>query len=235
MSLLPNYADNFGIENENSSESLFEIQFTKGGIGEGSPYANLFAPFGAGELIGNIGTTSGHNLPTQDLFNSYTVGDVRRDITIGTASTSFLYTKKYLDIPSSNNDGENNFIVLRYADAVLMLAEALNEQGYIADGESFNLINSIRLRAGIPALTSLTTPNQEAFLNAIVNERRWEFALENHRWFDLVRTGKAIEVMNDHTSITGTLETVTTNNLVYPIPQSQIDATNNVLTQNTGY
>lgn len=234
-SLLPNYENNFGIANENSTESLFEVQFTKGGIGEGSPYANLFAPFDATELIGGVGTTAGDNLATQDLFNSYQVGDLRRDITIGIASTGVLHTNKYLDTPFSNRDGENNFIVLRYADVVLMLAEALNQQGYVADGEAFNLVNSIRLRAGIADLTSITTTNKEAFINALINERRWEFAFENHRWFDLIRANKAIEVMNVHASITGTLETVTAEKLIYPIPQNQIDATNNVITQNTGY
>jgi hypothetical protein len=234
-SLLPNYSDNFGIANENSEESLFEVQFTKGGIGEGSPYANLFAPFGATELIGGVGTTAGDNLPTEDLYNSYDIDDLRRDVTLGIASTNVLYTKKYLDTPTLNRDGENNFIVLRYADVVLMLAEALNEQSYVPDGEAFDLINSIRFRADVQDLTSITIPNQEAFRNAMLNERRWELAFENHRWFDLVRSGRAVDIMNDHTSVTGPLATVDANKLVYPIPQSQIDATNNVITQNTGY
>jgi hypothetical protein len=60
-------------------------------------------------------------------------------------------------------------------------------------------------------------------------------AFENHRWFDLVRTNKAIEVMNAHTSETGTIETVTTAKLLFPIPQSQIDATNGKIAQNPGY
>jgi len=233
--LLPNYADNFGLANENSVESLFEIQFKKGGIGEGSPYANLFTPFGASYLIGGIGTTFGDNLPTQDIYNSYPVGDIRRDVTMGKTTSDVLYTKKYIDTPFKDLDGGNNFIVLRYADVVLMLAEALNEQGYIADDEAFTLLNKIRNRAGLSSLTSLDLPEQNSFRIAIANERRWELAFENHRWFDLVRTGKAIQVMNAHTSESGVMNTVTNENLLYPIPQSQVDATNGKITQNPGY
>ncbi len=78
---------------------------------------------------------------------------------------------------------------------------------------------------------------KDSFREAIANERRWELCFENHRWFDLVRTDKAIEVMNGegHVTLTGTLEEVTTNKLVYPIPQSQIDATDGKIKQNTGY
>lgn len=233
--LLPNYADNFGIENENSNESLFEVQFQKGGLGEGSPYANLFAPFNATELTGGIGTTGGSNIPTQDLYNSYETTDLRREVTIGTASTGVFYAKKYVDTPTLDRDGENNFIVLRYADVVLMLAEALNEEGYVADGEAFDLLNSIRNRAGIASLTSTELVDQSGFREAVLNERQWELAFENHRWFDLVRTNKAIEVMNAHTAETGTIETVTTEKLLFPIPQSQLDATNNKISQNPGY
>lgn len=233
--LLPNYADNFGIENENSAESLFEVQFQKGGLGEGSSYANLFAPFGATELTGGIGTTQGTNIPTQDLYNSYEANDLRREVTIGRASTGVFYAKKYVDTPTLDRDGENNFIVSRYADVVLMLAEVLNEEGYVADGEAFDLLNSIRNRAGIASLTSTELVDQSRFRDAVLNERQWELAFENHRWFDLVRTNKAIEVMNAHTSETGTIETVTTAKLLFPIPQSQIDATNGKIAQNPGY
>ncbi len=235
--LLPNYADVFGVLNENNSESLFEIQFIAGGIGEGSSFANEFAPQGATEVIGGVGTTQGNNLPTLDLYNSYQAGDLRRDIAIGTASTGVLYTKKYVDTPFLNFDADNNFIVLRYADAVLMLAEALNEESYLLNvDEALTLLNSIRTRAGLlTPLTSTDLPDQDAFRTAIANERRWELCFENHRWFDLVRTGKALEVMNAHTSATGTLETVTNEKLLYPIPQSQVDATNGEITPNPGY
>jgi len=234
--LLPNYLDNFGIPNENSDESLFEVQFKKGGIGEGSPYANLFTPSGAAaELIGGVGSAAGDNLPTQDLYDSYQVGDLRRDVTIGKTSKGVYYTKKYLDKPFKDLDGDNNFIVLRYADVVLMLAEALNEQGYVANGEAFTLLNKIRNRAGLSSFTASNLENQNSFRTAVVNERRWELAFENHRWFDLIRTGKAIEVMNAHKSETGVLNTVTNEKLLFPIPQSQVDATNGKITPNPGY
>lgn len=234
--LLPNYLDNFGVANENSNESLFEVQFKKGGIGEGSPYANLFTPFGAvSELIGGVGTASGDNLPTQDLYNSYQLGDLRRDVTIGKTSNGVYYTKKYIDKPFKDLDADNNFIVLRYADVVLMLAEAMNEQGYIANGEAFTHLNKIRNRAGLSSLTAADVSDQNSFRVAVSNERRWELAFENHRWFDLIRTGNAVEVMNAHKSESGILNTVTNDKLLFPIPQSQVDATNGKIAPNPGY
>jgi len=233
-SLLPNYADVFDINNENNAESIFEIQFTKGGIGEGSPFANLFAPVNGIDVVGGVGQTFGDNIPTQDLVDAFENGDIRKEM-IGTGGDPMAYyTKKYEETPASDRDGDHNCIVLRYADVKLMLAEALNEQGYAANGEAFNLLNDVRERAGLNALDSSEVPNQNAFRDAIAKERRVELAFENHRWFDLVRTGKAIEVMNAHTSETGTLNTVKDHHMVYPIPQSQQD-TSDKITKNPGY
>lgn len=232
-SLLTNYADVFDINNENNAESVFEVQFTKGGLGEGSPYANLFAPTNAIEVVGGIGQTFGDNVPTQDLADAFEDGDTRKDM-IGIASNGGYYTKKYQEIPFSDRDGDRNCIVLRYADVKLMLAEALNEQQYVADGEAFNLLNEIRGRAGLVAMTSASVPSKEAFRAAVAQERRIELAFENHRWFDLVRTGKAIEVMNAHTSVTGQQNTVEPHHMVFPIPQSQQD-TSDKIKPNPGY
>lgn len=231
--LLPNYSDIFGVSNENNAESIFEIQYKAGGIGEGSQFANLFAT--EVSQVGGVGVVFGDNLPTWDLYNSYDPSDLRRDINIGTDGSGILYNKKYMDVPVSDRDADNNFIVLRYADVVLMLAEALNEKSYEPDGEAFDLLNNIRRRANLTELTSVELSDQASFREAIANERKWELCFESHRWFDLIRTGKAIEVMNAHSSLTGTLEPVTSNNLIFPIPLSQVDATNGKITQNPGY
>ena len=80
----------------------------------------------------------------------------------------------------------------------MMYAECLNEEGYAANGEAFRILNEVRGRAGLPALTSATVPDQDAFRKAIMQERRVEFAFEGLRWNDLVRWGIAQEVINKH-------------------------------------
>ncbi|GAA3580601.1 RagB/SusD family nutrient uptake outer membrane protein [Snuella lapsa] len=250
-SLVPNYADIFGESNENNQESIFEVQYESGkgssfsvngegtGIGEGSVYSNLFGPFGGGALVVN-GSSNGSNRPTQDLWDSYDPADIRRDVNIGQFGVdNVLYPKKLVAATAGPLDSGINSIVLRYADVILMHAEALNEQGYVADGPAFDLINQIRNRAGLADLTSATVTNQAEFRLAIENERRWELAFENHRWPDLVRTGRAVEVMNGHETNTGgvpvTLNNISGNQLIYPVPQSEIDTNPALLPQNPGY
>lgn len=245
-SLQPNFTDNFGIANENGMESIFEIQFQGGSgsildntitnnTGEGSPYPNQVAPVGsANELLNGIGSQRGENIPDNALFNSFESGDARRDASIGVLSNGTTkYAKKLIDIPVDDYDSDLNVIVLRYADVLLMKAEALNEVGYVADGEAFDLLNQIRNRAGLTDLTAADLPTQSSFRDAIATERKHEFVSENHRWFDLLRTGKAIEVMNASTSAF----TVSDFQLVYPIPLSAIDAINDasIFPQNPGY
>lgn len=234
FSLQPNFADIFGIANENSGESIFEVQY-QAGNGEGSRYPNEVAPVGsAAELLNGIGSQRGENIPAEMLFDSYEVGDLRKDVSIGVlANGTTKYAKKLVDIPVADYDSDLNFIVLRYADVVLMLAEALNEQSYVADGEAFDLINEVRARAGLSALTSSDLDNQVSFRDAVLEERRHEFVSENQRWFDLVRTGTALDVMNASTSAFS----VSDFQLLYPIPLSALDAINNpdLFPQNPGY
>ena len=249
-SLVANYADLFGESNENNAESIFEIQYTSGsgstivanglgtGLGEGSAFANLFAPVGGSSIVVN-GATIGSNRPTSDLWNSYNPADLRRDVNIGQFGVdNVLYPRKLMGVAAGDLDSGVNAIVLRYADVILMHAEALNEQGYVADGPAFDLINQIRNRAGLPDLTSATVTNQADFRLAIENERRWELAFENHRWFDLLRTGRALEVIQNHTTETAnnpvSLASVSGNQLLYPMPQGTID-TNPAISQNPGY
>jgi len=232
--LQPVFADNFGIVNENGIESIFEVQF-QAGNGEGSLYPNQVAPVGSGaELLNGIGNQRGENIPARELFEAYEEGDLRRDASIGVlASGTGLYAKKLIDIPAADNDSDLNFIVMRYADVVLMLAEALNEQGYSANGEAFDLLNQIRNRAGLASLTAANLPDQSSFREAVYRERRQEFASENQRWFDLLRTGRALEVLNE-----GNLPfSVSEFQLLFPIPLTAIDAINDpaLFPQNPGY
>lgn len=239
--LLANYGDLWKVTNENHRESIFEVQFKKGGTGEGSPFTNQFAPRGSGVIVSKVGAGLGYNIPTQDMSDAYEAGDLRKDLSLAqgyTSGNTFVpvkYITKYLDIPFQANDADNNWPVLRYADVLLMYAEALNEQGFVADGEAFSFLNQVRRRAGLPDKTavnaepSLQVADQASFRLAIEQERRVELAFENHRWFDLVRTGRAIEVMAEHGI------TIQPHQLLYPIPQLQIDINPAKITQNPGY
>lgn len=202
------YADNFNIHTENSKESIFEIQFIEGPNGLGSDFVDTFIPWDyydtdiTGYEINN-GAVNGWNIPTQDLVTAYEDGDKRRDASL-TDFTSDEYgielpfIKKYQSIGAVQGVTGNNFPVYRYSDVYLMLAESLNEQGYAGGGDAFKYLNKVRFRAGVDDKTAADTPNQEAFRIAIAHERQVEFAFENHRWFDLLRTGKAVEVMTAH-------------------------------------
>ncbi len=233
-SLLPNYADIFNVITINNKESIFEVQYIKGGLGEGSAYANLFAPAGDKTLTGGVGATYGDNKPTADLVNAYEAGDTRKPATIGSLADGRLYNKKYLDKPFLDSDAGNHFFVLRYADVLLMQAESLNETSYDAtdaDGHALFYLNTVRVRAGLKRLIATDLPDQVSFRKAIEKERRVELSFENHRWFDLVRTGRTQTVLN---AGGGTFQ-LADYRLVYPIPQSQLDANPSKIIQNPGY
>jgi hypothetical protein len=235
-SLLPNYADLFKPANKNSKESIFEVQYKKGNIGEGSNWANQYAPENSGNTVIQFGG-GGNNHPTPDLDNSYEAGDPRRNVSMASsyvnssgAKIDYYYIKKYADPPIANNDSEDNWYVLRYADVLLMYAEALNETGKSA--EALPYLNQVRKRVGLADKTSTA---QADLRLAIEQERRVELAFEGHRWFDLVRTGRALPVLQAKAAAIGIKSALTENNLVFPIPQSQIDINPTKIKQNPGY
>jgi starch-binding outer membrane protein, SusD/RagB family len=235
LGLLTNFADLFKVTSKNSKESIFEVQFLKGGVGEGSRFVNLFSPANTTQFTNGIGTALGDNEPTTNLADAYAANDVRKAVTIGTIADGRTYAKKYVgqDVPGLANDAGNNFIVLRYADVLLMYAEALNEIAFDASGtgDAWTYLNNVHQRAGLTAFTTANLANQGAFRLAVENERRFELAFENHRWFDLVRTGRAIEVMNT----SGGNFTVKKHQLIFPVPQSQIDTNPDKIKQNPDY
>jgi hypothetical protein len=212
--LLPSYADNFKMAHENSSESIFEIQHLTGqNPFTGSGLNQWFAPASEGGYY--------FNAPTQSLVDAFErslTGEVdpRLDASIGregqpwlngenfsaTWSPTGYLTKKHQqplsEVSSSlKGDGGLNYIYLRYADLLLMKAEAFNEINN-ADSAKANL-NKVRRRArdsfnGTPPadlLADITATDQSLLRIAIHNERRAELAQEFHRYFDLMRWGKA--------------------------------------------
>ena len=215
--LLANPGDPFLVANKNNAEILFAVKYKKGGLEGHSLW---------------YGTNIGNNIEPS-LQAAYPAGDKRLALVqqIPVPNNVNVVPRKFYDEFSSANDVGNDFPVLRYADVLLMYAEALNEVGYSATGEAFTSLNAVRNRAAAPVYTAAQLTTQAAFRTAVINERRLELALENDRWFDLVRTGTAVDALK----VTGI--TVPPNRLVYPIPQSEIDTYNNPATfpQNPGY
>ena len=237
--LLPTYAAVFVASGKNHKESIFDVQYKKGSIGEGSGFANTYAPENSGNAVIQFGG-SGNNQPTADMVAAYEAGDLRKDVSLATSyinaggvKIDYNFIRKYRDAPVVSGDSEDNWPVLRYADVLLMYAEALNETGKTAEALPF--LNRIRTRAGLAAKTSAEAGTQAAMRLALEQERRVELAFEGHRWFDLVRTGRALDVLKAKATAIGIKTNLTENNLIFPIPQSQIDINSSKIKQNTGY
>lgn len=204
-SLLPSIASVFSSSNEMNDEILFAVRYKKGEGGEG--HALTF------------GYTQNPTV-SPDLISAYNIIDKRLLLAqYVTVSGSLRVPQKYFDVLSTSNNVGNDIIVLRYADILLMYAEVLNEEGYVAldDSAAFQSLNAIRERAGLLPLTTTELVSQETFREAVLKERRLELALEFHRWYDLKRTNTVISTF----SALGV--TVPECRLIYPIPQDEID------------
>jgi hypothetical protein len=215
-SLVGDYSNLWGVENEFNSESIFEVNF-QGGLGN---LGNSFTSQFNGDLSGSV--TSGlRNIPEQNLLDTYEDGDLRYPASIqGVEGISTGWTIKYgTTNPFNDNDASNNWVVIRYADVLLMLAESLGESD-----EAYSLINQVRTRAGLASIDS-STPG--SFTDKLLQERRVELAFENHRWFDLLRFNKA------EAAISATGKSIN-GRLLFAIPQRELDLNSN-FTQNPGY
>lgn len=180
----------------------------------------------------------GFNTPSEDLASSYEEGDTRRDATIifrgetlwdgflvaETVSNPMYNQKAYVSkTMESFNGGDwesnKNVRILRYAEVLLMNAEAALKIG----GDALTPLNLVRNRAGLEGLNTVTQQD-------VWKERRWELAFEHDRFFDLVRQGRAGQVLRAHGK-----NFVDGKNELFPIPQAQIDLSKGKLTQNPGY
>ncbi|MEC3874562.1 RagB/SusD family nutrient uptake outer membrane protein [Chryseobacterium salviniae] len=217
----------FDVNNKNNSEIIFDVQFASGinGNSEGSNAYQMFMPSGV------VSGAKGHNIPTKEIYNLYTNGDKRRDAFIALTSNGVPYTKKLVKTSNVIADGGSNIVVLRLADVYLLLAECYAEGNDYVNANFY--LNQVKTRAGINPV-NLTT--KQTLLNEIDLERRKELVSEGHRWFDLLRTGKAISVMTAHFANTPGYSTakIHTHNLLMPVPQTQIN-TDPAIKQNNGY
>lgn len=245
--LLTRYADNFLPIGEHGTESIFEISAVATNAPVAGPGSTPFNMIQGVRGIPNLGW--GFNRPSDNLNSSYETGDPRRQATI-------LYEGEVLPDGSSliqpnpevlnarynqkawvpahaglQDNGPGNIRILRYADILLLAAEAYNETGN--PGKALEYLNLVRARARGTnnfILPDVTTTVQSELRDKIYKERRVELAMEQNRWFDLARWGRIAEVMdplvadfdpNIHTLL--------------PIPQSEIDLTGGIIMQNPGY
>ncbi len=248
--LVADYADIFPLYGENNEESIFEIQYMNASGGnwgfnnanEGS-FTNVFTR-ARGQFAGY-----GFNIPTQDFVDEFFAEgfeDPRLKSTVfregdemGDRGTFTIdatggvphpyYAKKYFSPKSEdapfgdpNPNGGSNDRVIRYADVLLMHAEAAFHTG--DETAARKSLNEVRARVQNPEITV----SGDGLLDAILRERRIELGLEAHRFFDLVRTGRAATELSSLGFVAGVHE-------LFPIPSSQIQATNGALTQNPGY
>jgi starch-binding outer membrane protein, SusD/RagB family len=242
LALSPKYDDIFDPTKGNNTEVIFSIQYQKNRIPiEGSLFSTWFIPQETGNLVVKAGRGYGYNLVHPDLDAAFEANDNRKAISVdkyvsANGLVTLRYTKKYLD-PTllADQDGDNDWTVYRYADLVLLYAEALNETGSSSD--ALTQMNRIRKRAG---LANKTITDQATLRFAIEQERRIELNMEGHRWFDLLRTGRAIEVMNNHFLTYKTLKStnvqaqIVPTNLLSPIPETERTVNPNIA-QNPGY
>ena len=195
------YVDCFLDSKDNSPEHVFQIQFASGDCGEGNVLPVVCAPEAIDDVLFPSGGGSPYLRVSDDLYDSYEPGDIRRDINIrkgyidksGTVDgiTCFYIKYNHGAIPSTKDDYEVNLPVLRYTDVKLMYAECLGNTS-----DALDIINEVRTRAGLIDYTSSDIPDDETFTDKLFQERRLEFAGEWMRWFDLVRTGEAQSVIN---------------------------------------
>ncbi|HEX8017741.1 MAG TPA: RagB/SusD family nutrient uptake outer membrane protein, partial [Flavobacterium sp.] len=243
--LFESFGDIFAKAKKNGKEHIFSVQFEPNQAGNGSSGST----FQATSFTGFTATEPADIISDVALFyDIYAAGDVRRDVSykkqLLNPATGTLYTfpkpifSKYLDLTNlaTPSNVAINFPVIRYADILLSLAEAINEQG-APTAEAYELINQVRRRAfGKPITTpdatvDLVGLNQTTFRAAIQEERKKEFVQEGQRWFDLVRWGTLVTEIKKVTA----KNSVSERNNLYPIPQSERNIDPTGLPQNPGY
>ena len=241
------YMNNFDATVNNGPESIFEVQYSGntgydfwGNNPQSSWLSTFMGPRNSDFVVGSYGW----NQPTQEMIDQYEAGDKRKDLTVfydgcpdfdgkqykSSYSNTGYNVRKFLvkkSLSPEINTSPANFVVYRYADVLLMKAEALNEMGKTAEAAA--PLNIVRDRAGLAHVSNLS---QDAMREKIIHERRMELAFEGHRWFDMIRIQNGDYAVNFLKSIGKSR--VTKERLLFPIPQTEMDA-NSLMTQNPGY
>jgi hypothetical protein len=258
-SLESNFADIFNPNNEMNEEIIFALRYKGGSLGIGSPFWEYFAPEGSANRYLKVGSPDGNNNPTLEIMNLLEKNpqDKRKsasfDVFVRSATRTYPFVAKYIDDNISQaQQAENDWIIIRYADIILLYAEILAQDGGYA--VAHNQVNLIRNRAGLSNMAAFESPKMA--LDSVYYERRLELAFENHRWFDLLRMQKSynnenmpMDILKQHTFHTDSILYSSFNplpvpdesnyinaHLLLPIPQTEIDTNNEIaIPQNPGY
>ena len=242
------FSENFNALVNNGPESIFEVQFsgnTEYDFWGNNPQSSWLSTFMGPRNSNFVAGGYGWNQPTEEFMGQWEEGDKRKDLTVfyegcpdyegNEYKASYSYTgynvRKFLvskTISPDYNTSPANFVVYRYADVLLMKAEALNEMGQTA--AAAEPLNIVRRRAGLPDVSSGLS--QDEMREKIIHERRMELAFEGHRWFDMIRLDHGNYAIQFLKSIGKS--NVNKNRLLFPIPQTEMDA-NPLMTQNPGY
>ncbi|MFC4212317.1 RagB/SusD family nutrient uptake outer membrane protein [Pedobacter lithocola] len=233
--LLP-YDQIFGQGKDNNRDIIFAVQYIGGGFGEGNTFARSFVPQPSGTTITAV-TGNSNNSGTSDLYNTFEPGDNRLNTAIGVYASGTLiyyYAKKFVyQSVGANSEGDNDWPILRYSDIILLYAEALNENNKTT--QALTQLNLIRTRSNLAPKVGLS---QSDARTTIRHERRVELCFEGERWFDLIRWGIMVDVMQAHKAnfvpANGLIGNVVPTLALYPIPTREIQLNRN-LTQNPGY
>ena len=251
FSMNTNFANIFSYTNQSptttgNKEAVFDVMYVSGQSPVlGATYVwgltpnNYFTSLGIPNSNGSL-----EIIPVStNLVNAYETGDVRKSFTIlttgftsGGSTEVRPFFKKYLDVTkypaASRFDWGENFIALRYTDIMMMKAECiLNGASGGTQADVDAIVNSVRTRAGLPSKTNVT-------LAQLFDERRKEFADEGSRWFDLQRSGALLTTMNAWIAaedVQKRISPVVANYVIYPVPQSQLDAAPGLYAQSPGY
>ncbi len=244
--LWDNYADAFKLSSRGGKEAVFSVGFGDGGgaisFWEVGQFNVRLLPVELSTAREKVSNTQGWQTVTKELYDSYLPNDKRKAATYMTSFTgddgkvvslNNVYIKKYWDEAADPTAGgsTNDFPVIRYADVLLMYAEAQAELGNFPAANEY--INKVKTRAG---LSAVNVSGVDAFREAILDERRKEFIGEGQRWFDLVRMGKLNERVHKakDAEYTTPIANLGTNYQVFPIPQQERDVNPN-LPQNPGF
>ena len=263
-----NFASIFALTNKNGKEIIFAAQYQDGPGGQHCDFPWMYIPKCTNNLIlmGFQASNTPQRInggwctPTREFLDSFEPGDKRLPATVGIAQGTGIevitvnttepvlniegfepkdgvdyhyFNRKYYHPPYGYSlQASDNFPFYRYADALLLLAECLVEQGKAGEAQPY--LDQVRTRAGLASVP--------ATKQSVSDERRHELAFEHHRWTDLIRTGQAVSVMNEHGKYIKSIDpvvldisyNVTQDKLLYAFPIRELRV-NRELVQNPGY
>ncbi|WP_228527880.1 RagB/SusD family nutrient uptake outer membrane protein [Pararhodonellum marinum] len=237
--LWDSFEDVFKLSSRGGKEAVFSVGFGDAGgaisFWEVGQFNVRLLPLELTRSRAKVNNTHGWQVATDHLYNDFSNEDSRKSVTFmanflddngNQVNLSKIHIRKYWDEPADPTAGGsfNDFQVIRYAEVLLIYAEAQAALGQFATANEY--LNKVRTRANLPNVEINT---QEAFISAIISERRKEFVAEGHRWFDLVRLGKLEEKVNLAKGIS-----VNPIYNLFPIPQRERNVNPN-LSQNPGY